>query len=136
MEISQEFVDKYCNGVVPTGRIFNIWEHRGWGNKIGFMGDQCREIGGAFRGLRVGDEIRWKNDRSDRVVRCKLISKIRYCDDPRDCFFGDLVEGSSFGDKVVIADDGRLALGKKNPKGSGPDVCLDYGVDSIPAERG
>lgn len=130
--ISKKLIAEFCSGITPTGRIFNIWEHRAWGNRIAFTDDYCREIGGAFRGLRVGDEIRWENAGGGNEIRCKLIVKIRYSKDPTDCFFGTLAEGSSFRDRVVVSPDGRLALGKK---GKGSDVPLDATTDPVPAER-
>jgi hypothetical protein len=59
----------------------------GWGDSIGFVNYDKREITGHLTPLpKVGDEFQTKM-KSGKIGRFKILS-IRYCVDPSDMFFG------------------------------------------------
>ena len=68
-------------------KIYNMWEHTGWGNSINFFDWDTRRISGhtPFK-IKIGDEIRQKMV-SGKIGRFKVIN-IDYKLDPSDMFFG------------------------------------------------
>ena len=71
---------------VRTGNIYNMWEDKGWGNRISWTDWNGREIDGHLLGMKKGDEIRSKME-SGKIARF-VITEIQYCSDPQDMFFG------------------------------------------------
>lgn len=73
-------------GPKPTGRVYNQWEHQGWGDRIGIWDwEKCKLDGHLPFYLQVGDEIRFKMQ-SGRVGR-GLITEVKQMSDPHDMFF-------------------------------------------------
>ena len=68
-------------------QIFNIWEHREWGNSINWIDYEKRSLYGFVRNKRVkiNDEFRDKM-KSGKIMRYKVI-KLEYKLDPSDMFF-------------------------------------------------
>lgn len=71
---------------VITGKVVNMWDHKGWGNNISwFDWDKRMIVGHLITIPKVGDELR-ANLQSGKVGRF-LITVVEPCRDPRDMFF-------------------------------------------------
>lgn len=67
-------------------RIWKAWEHKGWGDSIGWIDFSRRCISGHLTPKpKVGDEFQTRMD-SGKIGRFKIIS-VEYCSDPNDMFF-------------------------------------------------
>lgn len=70
-------------------RIFQAWEHTGWGNTIKiFDWDERQLVGWLTPMPNEGDEVRIKME-SGKVARFE-ITKMEPCGDPVDMFFADV----------------------------------------------
>jgi len=80
----------------PTGRVWNMEEHRGWGDTIYFSNWDERKITGwlPFKlgepRIRVGDEVRCKM-KDGRTARF-IVTELESMSDPRDMFFGKVAD--------------------------------------------
>lgn len=69
-----------------TGKVWNSWEHKGWGNAITiFDWDRCRLSGHLTPRPRVGDVVRLRMT-SGRIGEVLLID-VDYMADPPDMWF-------------------------------------------------
>jgi len=71
----------------PDKRRWNIWEHRGWGNRISWIDYDCRKLVGCIRHPRVamGDEIACEMQ-NERIALFRII-QVEYHTNPPDLFF-------------------------------------------------
>lgn len=90
---------RWCSDQVaikPTGRTYKMWEHNGWGNTIAWWDIPTRQITGHFSDfiggghLFVGDDLLCKMQ-SGKIGRFR-ISEVKYMQDPKDQFFGRVVD--------------------------------------------
>lgn len=68
-------------------RVFNIWEHNGWGNSINWRNYDERNLFGFIKNpkVKIGDEFRDKME-SGKVMRFEVI-ELDYKSNPTDMFF-------------------------------------------------
>ncbi len=74
-------------------KIYNIWEHNGWGNRISWMDWKTRSLEGHLplgNMIKKDDEVRAKMQ-SGQIARFK-VKKVRKMSDPPDQFFADLID--------------------------------------------
>lgn len=72
----------------PKRSIYNMWEHRGWGNRIEFSSFEHRRISAHLPNryrFKVGTEVREKM-LTGQIGRFKII-KVEYPNDPKDMLF-------------------------------------------------
>lgn len=70
----------------PT-KVINMWEHRGWGDNIGWTNYERREIYGFSTPWLYDTDTEIRSEmESGKIARFKIIS-IEYKLDPRDMFF-------------------------------------------------
>lgn len=72
--------------ISETGKVLNMWEHKGWGNTIYFRDWEKREIAGWYSYLKMGDEIRCKMQ-TGKIGRF-LVTELKYYHNPKDMFYG------------------------------------------------
>lgn len=68
-------------------KVWNMWEHTGWGNRIAWMDFSKQSVEGHIHGIQEDDELRSKMQ-SGKIARFKIIN-LDYQHDPADQFFAD-----------------------------------------------
>ena len=72
-----------------TGKVWKMWEHKGWGNTIEWSDwDRGRVVGWLSISPKVGDELQCRMQ-SLKVMRFRF-DKVERMNDPRDMFFADM----------------------------------------------
>ncbi len=80
------FKNLFKKKIKKTGRVIKIWEHKSLGNSVYFDDWKKRKIIGFLKDLPViGDCVHTKME-SGSVAEL-MITKIKYCYNPKDMFF-------------------------------------------------
>lgn len=70
----------------PTGKIWKMWEHNGWGNSIAWFEWKDRKIHGHLTPMiRIGDEVQACMESGK--TRRFLVVEVKQMSNPRDQFF-------------------------------------------------
>jgi hypothetical protein len=97
--------DKRLN---PSRKVWNMWEHRGWGDRLEFLVWEKRRISGHLPNrweFKVGDEVR-ERMQGGAIARFR-VDEVEYVMDPKDMLF------------ATVTDIGYLEQSRESCEGGG-----------------
>lgn len=95
-------------------KAINMWQHKLWGDNIGWFDFEKRKICGWYSGLKKGDFIRAEM-KSEKIASFKIV-KIEYESNPSDMFFatikdvGYVYKNGKFATKEDVVEADKLGI--------------------------